>query len=89
MNTLALAGGFVTNVPPGKYEYVLSIKQGIPTADSLERFRQKEKRAAEEELVGWHHQFNGHELGRTPGDGEGQGGLVCCSPWGHKESDTT
>ena len=32
---------------------------------------------------------NEHELGQTPGDGEGQGGLVCCSPWGHKESDTT
>ena len=31
--------------------------------------------------------FNGHELGQTPGDGEGQGGLVCCSSWGHKESD--
>ena len=36
----------------------------------------------EDEMVGWHHQFNGNELGKTPGDGEGQGGLVCCSPWG-------
>ena len=35
-------------------------------------------------MVGWHHQFNGHELGQIPGDGEGQGGLACCSPWGHK-----
>ena len=34
-------------------------------------------------------QFNGHELGQTPGDGEGQGGLACCSPWGRAESDTT
>ena len=33
----------------------------------------------EDEMVGWHHQFNGHELGQTPGDGEGQGSLVCCS----------
>ena len=39
--------------------------------------------------VGWHHWFNGHELGQTPGDGEGQGGLVCCSPWGRKELDST
>ena len=38
---------------------------------------------------GWHHQFNGYKLGCTPGDGEGQGGLVCCSPWGGKELDTT
>ena len=40
-------------------------------------------------MVGWHHGLNGHEFGLTPGVGDGQGGLVCCSPWGHKESDTT
>ena len=40
---------------------------------------QKEKRVTEDEVVGWHHRFNGHELGQTPQDGEGQGGLVCCS----------
>ena len=43
----------------------------------------------EVETVGWHHRLNGHELEQTPGDGEGQGSLVCCSPWGCKESDTT
>ena len=43
----------------------------------------------EDEMVGWHHRFNGHELGRTLGDGDGQGGLACCSPWGHEESDLT
>ena len=42
-----------------------------------------------EEMVGWHHQLNGNEFEQTPGDGEGQGTLVCCSPWGHKESDVT
>ena len=40
-------------------------------------------------MVGWHHQFNGHELGQTLGDSKGQGSLACCNPWGHKESDTT
>ena len=40
-------------------------------------------------MVGWHHRLNGHELEKVPGDGEGQGSLACCSPWGHKESDTT
>ena len=40
-------------------------------------------------MDGWHYQVNGHELGQTPGDSEGQGGLACCSPWGHKESDMT
>ena len=41
----------------------------------------------EDEMVGWHHQLNGHEFELTPGDGERQGNLACCSPWGHKESD--
>ena len=35
-------------------------------------------------MVGWHHQCNGHELGQSLGDNKGQGGLACCSPWGHK-----
>ena len=43
----------------------------------------------EDETVGWHYRLNGHEFEQTPGDGEGQGGLVCCSPWGCKELDMT
>ena len=58
-------------------------------------------RVSEDEMTGWHHRCNGHELGQTSGDGEGQRGLACCSnksaevtknhkeTWGHKESDTT
>ena len=46
----------------------------------------KEKRASEDEIAGWHHRCNGHELGQTPGDGDGQGGLACCRPRGCKES---
>ena len=42
----------------------------------------------EDEMVGWHHQLNGHEFEQVPGDGEGQGSLACCSPWGCKELDT-
>ena len=38
----------------------------------------------EEEMVGWHHGLNGHEFEQTPGDGEGNGSLVCCTPWGHR-----
>jgi len=40
-------------------------------------------------MAGWHHQLNAHELGQTPGDGEGQGSLVCCGPRGHEKSDIT
>ena len=49
----------------------------------------QEKGTTEDEIVGWHHRLNGHEFGSTPGVGDGQGGLACCSPWGHKESDVT
>ena len=43
----------------------------------------------EDEMVGWHHQLNGHEFAQTPGGSERSGKMVCCSPWGRKESDTT
>ena len=50
---------------------------------------QEEKGVTENEIVGWHHQLYGHESGQTPEDGEGQGSLVCRSPWGHKELAST
>ena len=43
----------------------------------------------EDEMVGWHHRFNGDEFEQALGVGDGQGRLVCCSPQGHRESDTT
>ena len=50
---------------------------------------QEEKGTAEDEMVGWHYRLNGHEFEQTPGDSEGWESLACCSPWGHKEPDTT
>ena len=50
---------------------------------------QEEKWTTEDEMAGWHHRLNGHEFERTPGVGDGQGGLACCDSWGRKESDTT
>ena len=49
----------------------------------------QEKGMTEDEMVGWHHWLNGHELEQAPGAGDGQGRLACCSPWNRKESDTT
>ena len=49
----------------------------------------RRKGTTEGEIVGWHHQLDGHEFEQAPGDGDGQGSLVCCNPWGHKESDMT
>ena len=52
-------------------------------------WRQEEKGSTEDEMGGWHHQLDGHEFEQAPGRGEGQGSLVCFSPWGCKESDMT
>ena len=51
--------------------------------------RREEKGTTEDEMVGWHHRLNGHKFEQAQGVGDGQGGLVCCSPWGCKESYTT
>ena len=59
------------------------------SSDAGKDIRQEEKGMTEDEMIGWHHRLNGHEFEQALGDGEGQGGLACCSPWGHKESDTT
>ena len=53
-----------------------------------ERLRAEEKGMTEDEMVGWHHWLNGFGFGWTWGVGDGQGGLVCCGSWGHKELDT-
>ena len=57
--------------------------------DAEKDWGQEEKRMTEDEMVGWHHRFNGHEFGWTPGVGDGHGSLACCGSWGHKELDTT
>ena len=50
---------------------------------------QDENGVTEDEMVGWHHWLNGYKFEQTPWNSAGQGSLVCCSPWGHKKSDTT
>ena len=57
--------------------------------DSGKDWRREKKGMREDEMVGWHHQLYGHEFEQAPGVGDGRGGLVCCSPWGRKESDKT
>ena len=57
--------------------------------DAGKDWRQEEKGMTEDKMFVWHHWLNGHEFEQAQGDGEGQGILVCYSPWGHKESDMT
>ena len=58
-------------------------------SDAGKDWRQEEKGTTEDEMVGWHHQLDGHEFEQAPGVGDGQGSLACCRPWGRKELDTT
>ena len=88
--------GFVNHVritllsSPGK-EVLSSVRtnslEKTPIPRKIEGRR--EMGVTEDEMVGWHHQLNGHESEQTLGVSEGQGSLVCCSSWGRKESDTT
>ena len=57
--------------------------------DAGKDWGQEEKGTTEDEMAGWHHRFNGHGFGWTPGFGDGQGGLACCGSWGHKETELT
>ena len=58
-------------------------------SDGGREWEQEEKGTTEDEMAGWHHWLDGRESEWIPGTGDGQGGLVCCHSWGHKESDTT
>ena len=65
------------------------------SVDSLEKtlmlgkIEGRRRRGRQNEMVGWHHRLDGHRFEQAVGVGDGQGSLVCCSPWGHKELDTT
>ena len=71
-----------------QYGHLMQRANSLEKALVLGKIEGKRRRKpAEDETIRWHHQFNEHEFERTPGDSGGQRSLVCCSPWGHKESD--
>ena len=75
-----------------KLQYVSHLMQRTDIwkdPDAGKDWRQEEKETTEDEMVGWPHWLDGHEFEQAPGVGDGQGSLVCCSPWGHKESYMT
>ena len=74
-----------------KTQYFVHLMQRADTLEKtlLGKIECRKRRGWQNEMVGWHHQLNGHEFEQAPGDGEGQGSLACCSPWGRKESDTS
>ena len=70
-------------------DWVAIAFSGCKDPDAGKDWRLEEKGIAKDEIVGWHHPLNGHEFEQTPGVGDGQGSLLCCSPCSHKELDTT
>ena len=68
---------------------ILENESNYVDPDAGKDWGREEKGTTEDEMVGWHHQLNGHGFGWTPGVGDGQGGLECCGSWGRKESDMT
>ena len=75
--------------PPNPKSWLIGKKKKKKTPNVGKDWRQEEKGMTEDEMVGWHHWLNGHEFEQAPGGGEGQGGLGCCTPRGHKELDMT
>ena len=71
------------------FDYLMQTADSSKDPDVGKDWRQKEKGMTEDETIGWHHWLNGQEFEQAPGDGEGQGSWVCCSPWDLKESDVT
>ena len=67
-----------------KKSHKVSTLNLLGTLSRTSRQRLTRGEGGNDEMVGWHHQLNGHEFEQTLGDGEGQGGLRCCSPWGHR-----
>ena len=70
------------------FGYLMRRTNSLEDPDAGKDGRQREKGRTEDKMVGWLHRLNGHEYEQAPGVDDGQGSLVCCSPWGHKESDT-
>ena len=88
INTKYSLEGLMLKLKLQYFGHLMQRTDSLEKTDAGKDWRQEEKGTTEDEMVGWHHQFNGHEFEWTLGDGEGQGSLVCCSPWGRKESDT-
>ena len=80
----SLEGLMLKLKPPQYFGHLMQRADSLEKGLMLGKMESKRRRGWQDEMVGWHHQLNGHELGQSLGDGEGQGSLACCSSWGCK-----
>ena len=71
------------------FGYLMQRTDSLEESLMLGKMRAGGEGTTEDEMVEWHHRFDRHEFEQAPGVGDGQGGLACCSPCGHRESDRT
>ena len=71
------------------FDHLMQRTDSLEKTDAGRDWGQEEQGMTEDEMAGWHHRLNRREFEQAPGVGDGQGGLECCSPWGHKELDMT
>ena len=81
--------GMILKLKLQYFGHLMQRVDSLEKADAGRDWGQEEKGMTEDETAGWHHGLNGRESERTPGVGDGQGGLTCCDSWGRKELDTT
>ena len=81
--------GLMLKVKLQYFDHLMQRTDSLEKTLMLEDWSREEKGMTEDDMVGWHHRFNGHEFEQALGVGDGQGSLVCCSPWGRKELDTS
>ena len=81
--------GLMMKLKPQYFGHLMRRRLIGKDPDDGQDWRQEEKGMTEDEMAGWHHWLDGHEFEQAPGVGDGQRILVCCSPWGHKQSDMT
>ena len=68
---------------------LLCIRDSLENTLILGKIEGRRRKGRQDEMVGWHHQLDGHEFEQAEGVGDGQGSLACCNPWGCQESDMT
>ena len=88
INTEYSLEGLMLKLKPQYFGHLMRRANSFEKTLMLGKIEGRRRRGQQGEMVGWYHQLNGHEFEQAPGDTERQEILVCCSPWGYKESDT-